>query len=255
MRLYIHDDAKTLGKQAGNEAGDLINAAVTAKGQARLVIATGASQFATLETLVARQDINWSKVECFHLDEYIGVPDTHPASFRRYLKERFVARVKSLGAFHGVGGDAADPDAECKRLGALIRTKPVDVLLLGIGENGHLAFNDPPADIITREPYLVVNLDEGCRRQQLGEGWFPNLEAVPRQAITMSMNFMLNATALVASVPDARKAEAVRGSVESALSPLMPGTYLRVHHRCSLHVDRAAASTLQSHTVAGALQA
>jgi glucosamine-6-phosphate deaminase len=252
MRLSIHADAKTLGQTAGNEAGDLITATIRADGKARIVIATGASQFATLETLVARQDIDWSKVECFHLDEYIGLPDTHPASFRRYLKERFVAKVRNLGAFHGVGGDAADPAAECKRLGALIRTRPVDVLLLGIGENGHLAFNDPPADMVTREPYLVVNLDEGCRQQQLGEGWFPNLDAVPRQAISMSMNCILEATVLIASVPDARKAEAVRGSVEGALSPMMPGSYLRTHGDCRLHIDRAAAGRLQSHTIDGA---
>ena len=254
MRLFIHADAQTLGSKAGNEAGDQIYAAIKANGRARIVIATGASQFATLETLVARQDIDWSKVECFHLDEYIGVPDTHPASFRRYLKERFVARVKNLGAFHGVGGDAADPAAECKRLGALIRTRPVDVLLLGIGENSHLAFNDPPADMVTKEPYLVVNLDEGCRKQQLGEGWFPNLDAVPRQAISMSMNCILEATVLISSVPDARKAEAVRGSVEAALSPMIPGSYLRTHNNCSLHVDRAAAGKLQSHTIEGALR-
>ena len=204
---------------------------------------------------MARRDIDWSKVECFHLDEYIGVPDTHPASFRRYLKERFVARVGKLGAFHGVGGDAPDAKAECKRLGALISTRPVDVLLLGIGENGHLAFNDPPADVVTTEPYLVVQLDEGCRRQQLGEGWFPNLDAVPSQAISMSMQCMLAAKTLIASVPDTRKAKAVQGSVEGPLSPLQPGAYLRMHNRCSLHIDRPAAGLLQPLTIDGALKA
>jgi glucosamine-6-phosphate deaminase len=255
MRLILHDDPKALGRGAGAEAGDLISATIAAKGSARVVIATGASQFATLEALVARQDIDWSKVECFHLDEYIGVPASHPASFRRYLNERFVARVRALGAFHGVGGDAADPVAECRRLGAMIRTRPIDVLLLGIGENGHLAFNDPPADVVTEEPYLIVDLDEGCRRQQFGEGWFPTLDAVPRRAISMSMNCMLGATALIASVPDARKAAAVRGSVEGPLTPMMPGSYLRLHNRCSLHIDRAAGGLLQPQAIAGGLKA
>lgn len=254
MHLVVHADPKALGRAAGTEAGDLIAAAIRAQGHARIVIATGASQFATLETLVARTDIDWSTVECFHLDEYVGMNDQHPASFRRYLLDRFVSKVKNLKAFHGVCGDAKDPQAECARLGRLISTKPIDVLCLGIGENGHLAFNDPPADFTTKESYLVVNLDEGCRKQQLGEGWFPNLDAVPRQAISMSMNFMLEAKVLISSVPDARKAEAVRGSVEGALSPMMPGTYLRTHSNCSLHVDRAAAGKLQSHTVDGALR-
>lgn len=255
MRLIIHADAATLGRSAGTEAGDLIAATIRAQGRARIVVATGASQFATLDTLVARRDIDWARVECFHLDEYIGIPATHPASFRRYLQERFVDRVRTLGAFHGVRGDAGDPAAECRRLGALIGERPIDVLLLGIGENGHLAFNDPPADLATRDPYLVVGLDEGCRKQQFGEGWFPTMDAVPRQAISMSIHRILSAGALVASVPDARKAEAVRGSVEGAMTPQIPGTWLRAHPRCSLHIDRPAAGLLQPLTVAGALTA
>lgn len=255
MRLFLHADAKALGQAAGNEAAEQIAAAIRANGRARIAIATGASQFATLETLVGRSDVDWSKVECFHLDEYIGIPDSHPASFRRYLQERFVAKVRTLAAFHGVGGDAADPLAECRRLAALITREPVDVLLLGIGENGHLAFNDPPADVVSRDPYLVVNLDEDCRRQQMGEGWFPSLDAVPRQAISMSMTCILAARTLIASVPDARKAAAVHGSVEGPLTPDLPGSYLRVHNRCSLHIDRPAASRLQPLSIAGALKA
>jgi glucosamine-6-phosphate deaminase len=251
MDLVIHPDPAALGHAAGNEAGDLIAAALRAQGEARVVLATGASQFATLEALVARRDIDWSRVDCFHLDEYVGLPASHPASFRRYLHERFVARVAGLRSFHGVAGDAADPARECARLGAAIAAKPVDVLLLGIGENGHLAFNDPPADVATTVPYLLVDLDERCRRQQVGEGWFPDLAAVPRQAISMSVDRILAARAVIGSVPDARKAAAVRASVEGAISPQVPGAYLRRHPRCRLHVDRAAASLLAPATVAG----
>jgi glucosamine-6-phosphate deaminase len=244
MDLIVHPDPGVLGRAAGAEAADLIVAAIRACGEARVALATGASQFATLDALVARHDVDWSRVECFHLDEYVGLADSHPASFRRYLRERFTTRVTGLRAFHYVNGDAGDPARECVRLGALISAKPVDVLLLGIGENGHLAFNDPPADVTTTAPYLVVELDERCRAQQVGEGWFPNLDAVPRQAISMSVNHLLTAQAVIGSVPDARKAEAVRASVEGPQTPLMPGAYLRRHARCRLHVDAAAASLL-----------
>lgn len=252
MRLTVHPDPATLGRQAGTEAGDRIAAAIAAQGHARIVIATGASQFATISTLVARRDIDWSRVECFHLDEYIGIPATHPASFRRYLQERFVAHAKGLKAFHGVQGDAPDAQAECLRLGRLIQTAPIDVLLLGIGENGHLAFNDPPADFATRTPYLVVALDEGCRRQQFGEGWFPSMDAVPTRAISMSVNHILSAKVLIASVPDQRKAVAVRASLEDPIGPRVPGTALRKHADCSLHLDRAAAALLKPATLAAA---
>lgn len=250
MDLVIHPDPTALGRAAGNESANLIAAAIAKQGEARVVVATGASQFATLDALVARHDIDWNRVDCFHLDEYVGLPASHPASFRRYLHERFVARVVGLRSFHGVTGDAADPAQECARLGALISAKPIDVLLLGIGENSHLAFNDPPADVTTTAPYLVVDLDEGCRRQQVGESWFPSLDAVPRQAISMSVNCILSARAVVGSVPDARKAAAVQASVEGAISPLVPGSYLRRHPRCSLHVDVAAAALLARSTLA-----
>lgn len=254
MELIIHPDPAALGRAAGNESGDLIVAALRAQGQARVVLATGASQFATLDTLVARTDIDWSRVDCFHLDEYVGIPVTHPASFRRYLRERFVARVGPVRSFQEVTGDAGDPARECARLGALIRTQPIDVLLLGIGENGHLAFNDPPADCTTTAPYVVVDLDERCRRQQVGESWFPHLDAVPRQAISMSVRHILSAHAVVGSVPDARKAAAVQASVEGPLSPLVPGSYLRQHARCSLHVDTAAAALLTRATLANSVR-
>jgi glucosamine-6-phosphate deaminase len=255
MDVIIHPEPAALGRAAGNECGDLLVEALTRQERVRLVVATGASQFATLATLVERRDIAWRRIDCFHLDEYVGVADSHPASFRRYLHERFVSRMPDLGSFHGVQGDVGDPRQECARLGALITAAPIDVLLLGIGENAHLAFNDPPADCITTAPYLVVDLDERCRQQQVGEGWFPDLAAVPTQAISMSVQHMLSAHTIVGSVPDARKAAAVRDSLEGPPSPQVPASYLRQHPRCRLHLDTAAASLLAPGTVARAHQA
>jgi glucosamine-6-phosphate deaminase len=252
MDVVIHPDPAALGRAAGDECGDLLAAALARQERVRLVVATGASQFATLATLVERRELDWGRVDCFHLDEYVGVSDTHPASFRRYLRQRFVGRVPTLGSFHAIQGDAGDPALECARLGALITAAPVDVLLLGIGENAHLAFNDPPADCGTTVPYLVVDLDERCRRQQVGEGWFPDLAAVPRQAISMSVACMLSARHVIGSVPDARKAAAVRDSLEGPLSALVPASHLQRHGHCRLHLDAAAASLLGQGTRARA---
>lgn len=244
MDLSVHADPATLGQAAGTQAADLLADLLATRDRVRLVLATGASQFATLATLVGRSDLDWSRVEVFHLDEYLGIPETHPASFRRYLRERVIDRLPGV-TFHGVRGDAPDPLAECCRLGDLISTAPVDLMLLGIGENAHLAFNDPPADVTTTMPYLIVPLDEACRRQQLGEGWFPSLEAVPTRAISMSVRQMLTARTLIASVPDTRKAEAVRAALEGPVTPMVPASYLRSHPRCHLHLDVASASRLQ----------
>ena len=174
----------------------------------------------------ATPGIDWAKVVFFHLDEYVGLPDTHPASFRRYLRERIVERVHP-GAFHFVDGDAPDPVAECRRVGALLAAQPIDVAFVGIGENGHLAFNDPPADFETEEPYLVLALDEACRRQQLGEGWFARLEDVPARAISMSIRQILKSREILAVVPDRRKAPAVRDCLELPVSPARPASVLR----------------------------
>jgi glucosamine-6-phosphate deaminase len=179
----------------------------------------------------------------FHLDEYVDMPVTHPASFRKYLKERFVDKVP-LKEFYYVNGDTGDPQAECDRLGRIIREKPIDVAFIGIGENGHLAFNDPPADFETEEPYLVVNLDEACRKQQLGEGWFPTLEDVPERAISMSIKQILKSKNIICSVPDERKAKAVQGTVKSEITPMIPGTALQKHPATWLYLDEASASLL-----------
>ena len=241
--IRILPDKRALGRAAAEEAASLLKDAIARRGQAQVVAATGASQFEFLEALTGTPGIDWKKTVFFHLDEYVGLADTHPASFRRYLRERIVDRVRP-GAFHFIMGDAADPAAECRRLGALIRDRPIDVAFVGIGENGHLAFNDPPADFETREPYLVVELDEACRRQQLGEGWFETLEDVPRRAISMSVAQILRCQRIVCVVPDTRKARAVRDSVRGGVSPLRPASALQEHAATTVYLDPDSAALL-----------
>ena len=187
-----------------------IQRAIAERGSATVVVATGASQFEMLDALVTHAEVDWSRVTGFHLDEYVGIPDSAPASFRRYLRERFTGRLPQLGAFHFIEGDASDIDGEIARLNALLDRHPIDVAFAGVGENGHLAFNDPPADFDAIVAYKRVVLDEPCRRQQLGEGWFPNLDAVPREAISMTVQRIMSAGTIVVTVPDERKAGAVR---------------------------------------------
>ena len=218
--------------------------AIALRGRAHVIAATGASQFEFLDALVQAPDVDWSRTVFFHLDEYVGLPETHPASFRRYLRERLADRVHP-GAFHFVAGDAADPAAECRRVGELIARQPVDLAFVGIGENGHLAFNDPPADFDAAEPYLVVQLDEDCRRQQLGEGWFPSLEDVPRRAISMSIPQILKSREILCIVPDARKARAVKDCLEGEVSPLHPASALQRHPRTAVFLDAPSAALLE----------
>jgi glucosamine-6-phosphate deaminase len=244
MHITVSENAKTLGELAGQKAGSLIRKALAEKNSATIILATGTSQFQTLKQLLREPDIEWKKVTMFHLDEYLGLPDTHPASFRKYLQERFIAHV-SLGAYHLINGET-DGQSECERLNKLILRSPVDVALVGIGENGHLAFNDPPADFETDKPYIVVELDEPCRRQQLGEGWFKTMDEVPRHAISMSVRQILKSKQIICSVPDERKAQAVKNSVERAVSTQFPATILQQHPNCFLFLDTASASMLAS---------
>src|SRR5512135_3366735 len=206
MKISISPDSKDLGRQSALFISDKLNSVIRDKGEARVVVSTGSSQFDMFSVLV-NLEVDWQKVEIFHLDEYIGLPETHPASFRKYLKERFVNLVP-VKEFNYVNGET-DPYRECSRLGEKISEYPVDVAFIGIGENGHVAFNDPPADFETTKPYIVVNLDEACRRQQLGEGWFRILEEVPHRAISMSVKQIMKSEAIICSVPDRRKADAV----------------------------------------------
>lgn len=244
MFVTIHDDKRALGVAAAREGAEAIRDAIAARGAATIVVATGVSQFEMLEELV-RADIDWSKVSAFHLDEYIGLAEDHPASFRGYLRARFVNRLGALGAFVPVNGDAPDPHAEVERLNARIAGETVDVCFAGVGENCHLAFNDPPADFETEAPYLIVDLDEACRRQQFGEGWFPAMEDVPNRAISMSIRQMLKSRKIVLAVPEARKAEAVRAALEGPVTELAPASILQGRAGVSLHLDRASASLLK----------
>jgi glucosamine-6-phosphate deaminase len=243
MSIVICDNVKDMGRRAAADAAARLRRTIADRGMANLLVATGASQFEMLAALVAAEGVDWPKITGFHLDEYLGLPASHPASFRRYLKERLVDRVP-LGAFHYIDGEA-DPATECRRVGELIRRHPIDVALVGIGENGHLAFNDPPADFETEEPYIVVKLDDACRRQQFGEGWFPTFDAVPDRAISMSIRQIMKSRVILCSVPDRRKATAVRAALEGPVTPDVPASILQQHPDATIYLDPPAAELLQ----------
>jgi len=242
MEVKVFDNKPELGQAAADDAARIIQHAIADRDAAYVIAATGASQFEFLDALV-RKEIDWSKVVFFHLDEYVDLPEAHAASFRRYLKERIINRVRPR-AFHLINGEAEDVQEECRRVGELILRQEIDVAFVGIGENGHLAFNDPPADFETGDPYIVVDLDEGCRQQQVGEGWFRSVDEVPRQAISMSIKQILKSRNILCIVPDKRKAEAVRASVESEVSPLGPASILQTHECVTLYLDRESSSLL-----------
>jgi len=243
MQINIYDTVYELGKAAGTEASRLIHEAIEVNGSANIVLATGTSQFEILNRLVTDKGIDWSKVVMFHLDEYIGLPVTHPASFRKYLMERFLLKLPSLKAAYFINGEA-DAQAECERLGAIISGHSIDVALVGIGENGHLAFNDPPADFETEKPYIIVHLDEACRKQQLGERWFSSFEEVPEQAISMSVKQILKSKHIICSVPGERKAIAVKNSLEQPVHNLYPASILQQHGDCRLYLDKFSSALL-----------
>jgi glucosamine-6-phosphate deaminase len=246
MDIKIMPDKAQMGKAAATAGAEHIRQAIAERGNANIIVATGASQFEMLGELVQQPGINWNRVTGFHLDEYVGLAIDHPASFRGYLWQRFVSKLPlPLQAFHFLNGEN-DPRAECRRVAEIIRKHPIDVAFVGIGENGHLAFNDPPADFETEAPYLVVQLDDACRRQQLGEGWFPTFDDVPKQAISMSVRQIMKSGAIICTVPDERKAEAVRNSVEGQVTPQVPASILQKHARCTLYLDKPAASLLKS---------
>ncbi|MBP5225111.1 MAG: 6-phosphogluconolactonase [Lachnospiraceae bacterium] len=238
MRIIVSPDASSLGRQAAALAAEKINAAVSERGTARIVLSTGASQFTTLEALI-RQDVDWTRVEMYHLDEYAGLPVTHPASFRRYLQERFISKVK-LKDVHLVDGTAAGIET----LTASLRQTPVDLGLIGIGENAHIAFNDPPADLETQEAYIFVDLNDACKRQQVREGWFGNTDEVPKQAVSMTVREILKCRAIISAVPFAVKADAVRKTLYEDRTPDVPATVLKSHPDFTLFVDEASFSAV-----------
>lgn len=244
MIVSISADKHLAGKVAAETGAELIRKAIREQGTANVIVATGASQFEMLGELVKQPGIAWNRVTCFHLDEYVGMTITHPASFRKYLWERFVSRLSlPLAAFHYVNGDG-DGMAECARLDHIIKQHPIDIAFVGIGENGHLAFNDPPADFDIDNAYVVVNLDEACRKQQMGEGWFATLNDVPKQAISMSCRQIMKSKAILATVPDERKAKSVKGSLEGPISPNMPASILQLHENAMIYLDTASGSLL-----------
>ncbi len=234
MKIIISQSAEDLGRRAAEEAAQLIGRAIETRGKARIVLSTGASQFETLKYLV-KAGLDWNRVEMFHLDEYVGLPLTHPASFRKYLKERFVD-LTGVAEAHYVDGTREGIGALTKE----IRKAPVDVGLIGIGRNGHIAFNDPPADFDTRDAYLVVTLDPVCRNQQVAEGWFARMDDVPRQAVSMSVWQIMQCRAIISAVPHEEKAWAVSRTLGSELTDRVPATMLKTHDHFHLYVDAAS---------------
>lgn len=243
MPIHIHADAVTLGRTAGKEAAALLRTTLASRPVATLVLATGTSQLETMNTLVAAPGIAWDRVTVFHLDEYIGLSALHKASFRKYIQDRFISRVGKLKEVFLINGETILSD-EVRRLNSALLDRVADVALVGIGENGHLAFNDPPANFDTEDPYIVVDLDEACRQQQLGEGWFRTINEVPRKAISMSVRQIMKSKHIVCSVPDARKANAVRSAFSGEVTNHCPASILQQHPNCHVHLDVASAAML-----------
>jgi len=244
IHIEKHTNKHQAGAAAAQYGADIIREAIAKKGHANIIVATGASQFEMIEHLVAAAGVAWNRVTAFHLDEYIDIPITHEASFRKYLWERFVSKLPlPLASFHYLDGED-DAHAECERVGKIIAQHPIDVCFAGIGENGHLAFNDPPADFETDRPYLVVDLDENCRHQQMGEGWFPTLEDVPRQAISMSIRQVMKSKTIICTIPDRRKAQAVKNCLTGEITPMHPASILQNHPEVWCYLDAESASLL-----------
>jgi len=244
MITKTFDTPILMGEAAGNNAALKIESALNDYHEANIILATGASQFHTLNTLVNYDIIDWSRVNVFHLDEYIGIGENHPASFRLYLKQRFLDKVGKVKDFQFINGNAENPQDECERLNRLIKPLEIHVALVGIGENGHLAFNDPPADFTIEDPYIIADLDKACRMQQVGEGWFDGLEDVPTQAISMTIKQIMKSKSIVCSVPDERKAEAVKACVLGEVSNLHPASILQNHKHCTIYLDQESAKLI-----------
>jgi glucosamine-6-phosphate deaminase len=235
-------DKLSLAEAAASEAARILRGAITASGKARLIAATGASQLEFLAALTSDKSVDWPRVELFHLDEYIGLSQSHPASFAKYIRERIIIPT---GITHYCLLDGTrDPREVIAEAGRRVQAEPVDLALVGIGENGHLAFNDPPADFETTDPYIIVSLDEACRRQQVGEGWFATIDSVPQRAISMSVRQILAAKQILCIVPERRKAKAVRDTLQGPITPLVPASILRTHAQTALFLDEESASLL-----------
>lgn len=240
MKVIVSENAEMLGQRAAALTASLLNEAIERKGSARIILSTGASQFTTLEALV-KEKIDWSRVEMFHLDEYVNLPQSHPASFVKYLKERFVEKTGGLKAVHFVD-TTEGTQSIIKKLTEELEEAPIDVGLIGIGENAHIAFNDPPADFENPASYIVVKLDEACRLQQLGEGWFPTLEDVPKQAVSMTVSRILKCEHIISAVPYSVKADAIQKTLEQDVNPMVPATVLKTHKHVTVFADQDSVS-------------
>lgn len=247
MILRLFENDAELARAAAAQAASAMKTAITSRDCCRVVLATGNSQLAFLDALIGTPGVDWKKVEAFHLDEYVGMPITHPASFRKFLMERVIRKTGIL-KFHPIAGDVSDLPAAVHDVGQQLTSAPIDLAFVGIGENGHVAFNDPPADFEMEEPYIIVELDEACRKQQVGEGWFGSMAEVPRRAISMSVRQILKAKEIVSVVPDRRKAEAVKMCVEGPVSPMAPASILQRHSNTTVYLDRDSASLLDATT-------
>ncbi len=245
LTVRVFTDKKRLGAAAAAQAASVLERRIRENGAARVLVSTGNSQLEMIAELVRRSEIDWRFIEIFHIDEYVGLPDTHPASFRNWVRTRLADCVLP-GKVHYLAGDAPDPDAECRRYARLIAARPIDLAFVGFGENGHIGFNDPhEADFADPLPVRRVTLDEKCRRQQVGEGHFPSLEAVPAEALTLTCPTLVSAREIVCCVPDQRKAEAVRNALKGPIDPSCPASILRHHQQASVYLDTASASLLQ----------
>ena len=245
MKTNIYKNKKETSKEAALQAASILNKAIRQKGTATFVIATGVSQLDFIEHLITEGNVDWSKTRMFHLDEYIGLPETHPASFKKYLQEKFISKVDRIKEINLINGDVADPQKECDRLNQILKNEIVDIAFVGIGENGHLAFNDPPANFEIEDPFIIVNLDNQCRKQQVGEGWFNSFEEVPRQAISMSIKQIMKSKNIICTIPGERKAQAVKDCLETdKISPVYPSSILKKHKNCFVFLDCDSAKYL-----------
>ena len=247
MVIKIYEDKTSLGRAAAEQAAVSLRKAIQESGRARIIAATGASQFEFLDALTAMPAIEWPRVEMFHLDEYIGLPASHPASFRKYLLERLINKT-GITKYHFLDGEG-DVPAVVRSVSAELTAAPIDTAFVGVGENGHLAFNDPPANFQTEEPYIIVDLDEPCRRQQVGEGWFANLSEVPKRAMSMSVRQILKAREILCVVPDARKAQAVKSCFEGKVRPFAPASILRTHTNTTVFLDKLSSALLSPQNI------
>ncbi len=245
MKINIYSNKKETSKEAALQAASILKKTIRQKGTATFVIATGVSQLDFIEHLIAEGNVDWSKTRMFHLDEYIGLLESHPASFRKYLKEKFISKAGGIKKVNLINGDVNDPQKECNRLNKILQNEIVDIAFVGIGENGHLAFNDPPANFEIEDPFIIVNLDNQCRKQQVGEGWFNSFEEVPRQAISMSIKQIMKSKNIICIIPGKRKAQAVKDCFGTdKISPLYPSSILKKHKNCFVFLDFDSAKYL-----------